>query len=81
MSASLISICNMITMKYNSGFGLTKCLAFFTNGFISLVDIGGMDRILTTISHAKIDLGLMLKRTMNTIEESLKEVVELESFQ
>ncbi len=78
MSACLISICQMITMKYNQGFGLTKCMAFFSKGYINLVDVGGMDQILTSINIAKIEYGGALKRMMQQIAKSLSELVDLE---
>ncbi|MHA1602936.1 MAG: hypothetical protein ACTSVU_02800 [Promethearchaeota archaeon] len=77
MSASLISICQMITQKYNQGFGLTKCLCFYENGYINFVDVGGMDQILTSITLSKIDFGQELKKNMGKIEKSIKDIVKM----
>ncbi|WP_371803681.1 hypothetical protein [Candidatus Lokiarchaeum ossiferum] len=77
MSASLISICQMITKKFNKEFGLTKCLCIYEKGYINLVDIGGSDRILTSINLGKVEFGHDLKKTISKIEDSLEEIVEV----
>ena len=75
MSASLISICQMITQKYNAGYRLTKCLCFYRGGYLNLVDLGGKDRILTSTTLGNITFGPMIRKTMKKIEQSLLEII------
>ncbi|MHA1777412.1 MAG: hypothetical protein DRO88_10080 [Promethearchaeia archaeon] len=77
VSASLITICQMICMKFNREFALTKTICIFEHGLINLVDIGGADQILTSVTMGEMDYGSTLKKTMEKIEKSLEEIVDL----
>ncbi|MCF2141177.1 MAG: hypothetical protein K9W44_14050 [Candidatus Lokiarchaeota archaeon] len=77
VSASLITICQMICMKFNREFALTKTICIYEHGLINLVDIGGAYQILTSVTIGKIEYGSILRKTMEKIEQSLAEIVDL----
>ncbi len=77
MSASMISICQMITQKFNKEFGLMRCLCTYDKGYINFVDVGGSERILTTMNLGKVEFGPELKKTINKIEDSIEGIVEI----
>lgn len=77
VSASLITICQMICMKFNREFALTKTICIYEHGLINLVDIGGADQILTSVTMGTVEYGSNLRKTMEKIEQSLSEIVDL----
>ncbi|MHA1519626.1 MAG: hypothetical protein ACTSRK_05530 [Promethearchaeota archaeon] len=76
-SASLITICQMICMKFNTEFALTKAVCIYEHGLINLVDIGGADHILTSVTMGTVEYGNELRKTMEKIEKSLEELVDI----
>ncbi|TFH28605.1 MAG: hypothetical protein E4G98_05175 [Promethearchaeota archaeon] len=76
-SASLITICQMICMKFNREFALTKAICIYEHGLINLVDIGGADQILTSLTMGRVEYGSELRKTMEKIEKSLEELVDI----
>lgn len=77
ISASLITICQMICMKFNREFALTKAVCIYEHGLINLVDVGGAETILTSVTMGTVEYGGTLRKTMEKIEKSLEEIVDI----
>ncbi|MHA1719731.1 MAG: hypothetical protein ACTSWX_02935 [Promethearchaeota archaeon] len=78
-SASLITICQMITMKFNKEFKLTKTTCIYENGIVSLVDLGDADTILTSIQICEVNYGSNLRKVIKKIKNSMDEIISMKN--